>query len=672
VVESAQMMLIAISVFGIGAFSGLLLGRKSRLNKELPLIMAGLGSGFFLVLALENLLLGVQVELLLPTGLPFGSFSLVIDKLAAFFVLLTSIMGLLVSLFSWGYMEGLREKHNLGYIGFLYNLFLLSMFLVVTVANGFWFLVVWEVMSVTSLLLVLVEHQLKEVRQAGFIYGVMTHFGTAFIIAAFMILFIQAGTFDFSGFKAISQNIDLRLAGMVFMASTIGFSTKAGVIPLHVWLPRAHPAAPSNISALMSGVMVKTAIYGMLRFYFDLLPSGPPWWGISLISIGVVSALLGVIYTVVQQDIKKLLAYSTVENMGILFTGIGLALVFRAQGLPSWAAFAMIAVLYHAINHAVFKGLLFMGAGSVLHVTHTKDMEKLGGLIHKMPYTSFFMLIGVMAVMALPPLNGFMGEWLLFQALLGLSWNQLGTISYVGGPILITIIALTGGLVLASFVRMYGITFLALPRSSQAQDAVEVPGTMSSSMGVCAALCILLGIFPGVVVSILSGISLALIGDQKVTSGDLLEQLTMTTGQIYPLIIWTSLILLVPVIVMVTRLLGGKTTRRRAETWSGGVSANHYMEYTGAAFAEPLRIIFARVLQPHREVLPNADQAPYFSSGLCYREKVVSVVEIYLYRPVMSIFYQTCKYVQWMQTGNLHTYLTYMFITLVLVLLFTR
>ena len=666
------MMLMGISFFGIGAVSGLLLGRKSRFNKGLPLIMAGVGSGFFLALALKSLLLGVQVELLLPTGLPFGPFILVIDKLAAFFVLLTSLMGLLVSLYSWGYLEGLREKHNLGYVGFLYNLFLLSMFLVVTVANGFWFLVVWEVMSVASLLLVLVEHQLKEVRQAGFIYGVMTHFGTAFIIVAFMILFIQAGTFDFSSFRAISQNLDLKVAGMVFVASTIGFSTKAGVIPLHVWLPRAHPAAPSNISALMSGVMVKTAIYGMLRLYFDLLPTGPSWWGISLIFIGIVSALLGVIYTIVQRDIKKLLAYSTVENMGILFTAIGLALFFSAKGLDNWAVFAMVAVFYHALNHAVFKGLLFMGAGSVLHVTHTKDMEKLGGLIHKMPYTSLFMLVGVLAVMALPPLNGFIGEWLLFQALLGLSWNSLGAISYLAGPILITILALTGGLVLASFVRMYGITFLALPRSPEARDAVEVPGTMTSSMGFCAAICILLGIFPVFVVRILSGISLALIGGQKLTSGNLLEQLTMTTGQIYPLVIWASLILLVPVIVIVTRLLGGKTIRRRAETWSCGVSANHSMEYTGTAFAEPLRIIFARVLQPQRQVSTNGSRAPYFSNGLRYREKVVSVVEIYLYRPVMSIFYQTCKYVRWMQTGNLHTYLTYMFITLVLVLLFAR
>lgn len=666
------MMATGMSMFGVGVLSGLLLGRKRKFNKELPLIMAGLGSGFFLILALKTLLLGEQVELFLPTGFFFGSFSLAIDKLSAFFVLLISVMGLLTSLYSWGYLEELRKKHNLGYICFLYNVFLLSMFLVVTVVNGFWFLVVWEVMSVASLMLVLVEHQLKEVRQAGFIYGVMTHFGTAFITVAFMILFIHSGTFDFAGFRDISQNLDLNVAGIVFLVSIIGFSTKAGVIPLHVWLPRAHPAAPSNISAMMSGVMVKTAIYGILRVSIDLLPSGPAWWGISLILIGLVSALLGIIYTIVQKDIKRLMAYSTVENMGILFTGIGLALVFSTQGLLNWAAFAMIAVFYHALNHTIFKGLLFMGAGSVLHATHTKDMERMGGLIHRMPYTALFMLIGVMAIIALPPFNGFISEWLLFQAILGLSWNSLGAISFIGGPMIITILALTGGLVLASFVRVYGITFLGLPRSIQARDAVEAPKTMTSSMGFGAIFCLLLGIFPGVVVERLAEISLALMGDQKMLLTNLNQQLTLTTTQLYPLVIFASIILLVPVIIIVTRLLGGKTTQRRSETWSCGVSANYSMEYTGAAFAEPLRIIFAGVLKPKREVSANGYPAPYFFNGLRYKEKVISVIELYLYKPVMQLFYQMCKYLRWMQTGNIHTYLTYMFITLVVVLLLAR
>lgn len=333
-----------------------------------------------------------------------------VDRLSAFFILVISITSFAVSIYSMGYVKEYFGKKNIGYLGFLYNLFILSMIFVVSSNNAIMFLVVWELMSILSYLLVVFEHEKPETRKAGFIYILMTHIGTGFIIISFLILAGSSGSFSFETFR--SAALPSYLKDIVFLSALVGFGTKAGIVPLHIWLPYAHPAAPSNVSALMSGVMIKTAIYMLIRVIFDFLGASSAWWGILLLFLASASAILGVMYALVEHDLKRLLAFHSVENIGIILIGVGVSMVFMSTGHPDLAAFGLIAGLYHTMNHAIFKSLLFMGAGSLIYSTHTRNIEELGGLMKRMPWTGMFFLIGSISISALPPFNGFVSEWL--------------------------------------------------------------------------------------------------------------------------------------------------------------------------------------------------------------------------------------------------------------------
>ena len=378
-------------------------------------------------------------------------------------------------------------------LGSLFNGFLLSMTLVVIADNGFFFLIVWELMSLLSYFLVVTEHEKAEVRYAGFFYLIMTHVGTAFIILAFLIFFQGGGSFSFETFRHPEQPLPEGMRTLVFLMALIGFGTKAGIVPLHVWLPYAHPAAPSHISALMSGVMIKTAIYALIRVYFDFLGGQFPWWwGFVVLVIGAVSALLGVMYALMEHDLKSLLAFHSVENIGIILLGIGAGMIFQTYGLKEFAALGLLAGLYHTINHAMFKALLFLGAGSLLYATHTRNMEEYGGLLRRMPWTGVFFLIGAVSISALPPTNGFVSEWLVFQSLF-LSFQLPSVFLKLMLPIAAAMLALTSVLALACFAKAFGISFLALPRSSHARHAEEVPMPMRIGMGMLAVVCVAAG-----------------------------------------------------------------------------------------------------------------------------------------------------------------------------------
>ncbi len=420
--ETLQILLfLVIGGYGGGALAGLLGVGRARWGKVGGAIgfgVAALSSLLGCTVSAAVMLSGTTLDVNLPRVLPFGDLSLHLDSLSAFFLLVISIVGTFVSLYSPGYASSAAGSEKTGLLAFLYNLFLLSMAGVVIAGDAVLFLILWEVMSLTTFFLIVFEKESTASRRAGFLYVIMTHAGTAFLLVMFLLLFVSTGSFSFSALHGAGAGIPDPTKSIIFLCALIGFGTKAGLIPLHIWLPEAHPAAPSNVSALMSGVMIKTGIYGMVRVFFGFLGPGAEWWGILVLVLAVTSSVLGVLYALMEHDLKRLLAFHSIENIGIILMGIGAAMLFSASGNKVLASLALLAGLYHVLNHAIFKALLFMGAGAVVNATGTRNMEKLGGLVRRLPVTAGLFLVGSLAISALPPLNGFVSEWLTFQALL--------------------------------------------------------------------------------------------------------------------------------------------------------------------------------------------------------------------------------------------------------------
>ena len=435
---------------------------------------------------------GAADTLVLPVGLPWIQAHLRVDALSAFFLLVVNFGGITASLFGWGYERAHHDAHG-GPVLPLYPLFLAGMNMVLIADDAFTFLVSWEFMSLASWLLVLSTHREPETPRAARIYLIMASFGTACLLLAFGLLAGTHGDYSFDAIRSHAPSAIAAALGVILVL--MGAGSKAGVAPLHVWLPLAHPAAPSHVSALMSGVMTKVAVYAMIRVLFDLLGEPVWWWGGIMLAFGTLTAVMGVLYALMQDDLKKLLAYSTVENIGAIIIALGLALVFKASHTPVIAALALAAALLHVVNHSLFKTLLFFAAGAVLTSTGTRDLNRLGGLIHKMPTTAFLALIGAAAISALPPLNGFVGEWLLFQAILNgpalPEWSLKIGIAVVGA-----LLALAAALAAACFVRLYGTAFLGRPRSFAAEEAREVGWAMRLGMAIPALLCVVLGVLP--------------------------------------------------------------------------------------------------------------------------------------------------------------------------------
>jgi hydrogenase-4 component B len=659
-----------IIFFLIGAISSVLLNKKDRLCSIVSFMGAAAASLFGFLFSL-SVLFGSNSTLQLA-GSPVMNFSLVVDKLSAFFILVISIAAFAVSIYSTGYVKEYFGKKNIGYLGFLYNIFILSMILVVSANNVVMFLIVWEVMSIISYFLVVFEHEKAENRKAGFIYIVMTHIGTGFIILSLLIIASGSGSFNFETFRGSATVLPTYLKDLAFLFALIGFGTKAGIVPLHIWLPYAHPAAPSNVSALMSGVMIKTAIYMLIRVIFDFLGADTMWWGLLLLFIASISALLGVMYALMEHDMKRLLAYHSVENIGIILIGISVAMIFMSSGQKELAAFGLIAGLYHTFNHAVFKSLLFMGAGSLIYSTHTKNIEEYGGLIKKMPWTALFFLIGAISISGLPPFNGFVSEWLTFQAqLLGinLSDNIVKIAILFSGAGL----ALTGALAAACFVKAFGISFLALPRSAHAEHAKEVPASMLAGMGILSLMCIVLGIFPSFFVSLIDPVSASLVGAG--ISGKMSFDMSIASFSGFPAgisTIWIAFLVfvLLPLPIIAYLLLYRKSTAKY-ETWGCGQPlSTGRNEYTATAFSKPIRIWLGNIFRPRREIRTTYSDSPYFKEMVFFGSEIEPVFEKYLYEPVTWVILTISRLMRVMQTGYIQTYLLYILITLVIALLY--
>ncbi len=566
-----------------------------------------------LAAALGHLLAGSATApaVVLPLGLPWLGSHFQADALAAFFLTVVNLGGAVASCYALGYGRHEPEPHRV--LPF-YPAFLAGMNLVVLAADAFTFLLSWEFMSLASWALVMAHHREADNVRAGYIYIVMASFGTLALLLAFGLLAGPEGGYAFAVIRG--GHHAPALAALVLALVLVGAGSKAGLVPLHVWLPLAHPAAPSHVSALMSGIMTKVAVYGFVRIVFDLLGE-PNWWSsLVVLALGGATAVLGVLYALMEHDLKRLLAYHTVENIGIIFIGLGLSLAFQANRLEWAAALALVAALFHVFNHSVFKSLLFFGAGAVLTATGERDMEHLGGLIRSMPLTAFAFLVGCVAISALPPLNGFVSEWLTFQAILVSpelpQWGLKIMVPAVGA-----LLALSAALAAACFVKAFGISFLGRPRSAAAKQASEVDRFSLGAMLFLGALCLVAGILPGLVIDALAPVTQALVG------GRLPAQASVPWLSIVPISEGRSSYngLLVFCFITATASLGAGAIHRfasralrRAAPWDCGYpDPSPITQYTAGSFAQPIRRVFGTIVFRARERVdmpPPGDARP--------------------------------------------------------------
>jgi hydrogenase-4 component B len=665
---------VGVAVYMAGAASGLAAFRKPRAARLWTCGLA-LAGALLEIVASAAALAGPAVTWNLPFGATLFSWTVRLNPLSAYFNLALGILAAAVSIYSLGYLQPMEGRRNPGALGFFYNLLLLSLTLVFAAANAFFFLVAWEVMALSAYCLVSFEHEKEETRRAGVLFLIMSHAGTGLLLLAFLILANASGSLNFASFHLLASKLPAWQQGVVFVLFFLGFGVKAGIVPLHVWLPAAHPVAPSNISGLMSGIVIKTGIYGMALVFFDFFDTPPAWAGMLVLVAGVLSALLGVLYALMEHDLKRLLAYHSIENIGIILIGFGAALVFRALGHTNLAAIALIAGLYHTLNHAIFKCLLFLGAGSVLHSARTRNMEEMGGLIRRMPVTAACFLIGAVAISGLPPLNGFVSEWLTYQALLA-GFGSTETLTRVAFPIAGALLALTAALAAACFVKAFGISFLALPRSENAAKAIEVSLPMRIGMGILAGGCIVLGLgatwflpvfdpITGEALGLRASSALVSSGGFVLTSGTLHGGTVSTAGIAAMLVVFSAL----PALFWFA--WGRVTARRTGPAWDcglPGLTADN--EYTATGFSKPIRMIFSALYRPRREIQADYEVSPYYPTTIRFESEIESAFEKHFYHPLKEWIFRVAGRARSVQAGSIHAYLAYIFLTLIVLLLF--
>ena len=598
----------------------------------------------------------------LPVGLPSVGANFRIDALGAFFLVVVNLGGAAASLFAAGY--GTHENAP-GRVLPFYAAFLAGMNLVVLADDAFTFLVSWEFMSLTSWALVMAHHRDPENRHAGYVYILMASFGTLSLLLAFGLLAGAGGGYSFAEMRGAATAPH----GLILILALLGAGSKAGLVPLHVWLPLAHPAAPSHVSALMSGVMTKVAVYGFARIIFDLNGAPAWWWSVVVIPLAGITCVLGVLSALMQHDLKRLLAYHTVENIGIIFIGLGLALAFAAHGVPGAAALALTAALLHVFNHSVFKSLLFFGAGAVLNATGERDMEHLGGLIHRMPLTAFAFLTGCVAISALPPLNGFVSEWLTLQAILLSpdvpSWAVKLIVPAVGA-----MLALSAALAAACFVKAFGITFLGRPRTPVAERACETDRASLTAMLALAALCLIAGIVPGFFIDALAPVAQTLVGARMPAQGinswlsviPIAESRSSYNGLLVLLFITLSTLIAIEVI----HRFASRSLRRGAPWDCGYPDPSPATQYTASSFAQPIRRVFGEVVFAARERVdmpPPGDPRPARLT-VTLRDLVWDV----FYAPIEGAVWFAAEKLGYLQFLTIRQYLSLVFGSLVILL----
>jgi hydrogenase-4 component B len=664
-------LLIALAIFLGGGLLSLAADKHPNGACRLGMATALLGGCIVLFQSLLILISGHADALRYAWPLPFGSASMELDPLSAVFATAIAIVTMLAAVYGSSYLRAHGNQgaggsshvpKNLGVSWFFFNLLTASMLLVVVARNGVLFLMSWELMSLASFFLVTLDDEKESTRRAGWIYLVAMHLGTAFLLVLFLLLGQNVGTLDFDRLSTAAAP-----SGVFFVLAVIGFGTKAGFIPMHVWLPEAHPAAPSHVSAVMSGVMIKTGIYGLLRILTLL---GPPqeWWGWTLIVIGAVSCLLGVLNAIAQSNLKRLLAYCSVENVGIIALGLGVGLLGITHGNPVMATLGLTGALLHVVNHALFKSLLFLGAGSVLHATGIGELDRLGGLLKRMPRTGTAFLLGAAAISGLPPFNGFVSEFLIYLgAVAGLgnqphnapAWPLMGVL-VVGG------LALTGGLAAACFTKAFGIAFLGEPRSPEAAQAHDVGPAMRWPLMVLAGLCLLIGLAAPLWPQILQPAVTSVL--PKAMRENAAVSAFETIGPLTGIIFGSCLLLGFIVLIMHIRrkLLAGRSVEQTV-TWDCGyVAPTPHMQYTASSFSRPLTVLFRLFLQPRDEI-----HAPrgLFPKRADLHIRTPDLFRRYVYEPMFLGIAWLASKLRWLQEGRIQIYVLYIALTILALLI---
>jgi hydrogenase-4 component B len=644
------------------------------------LTLAGAVAGA--IVALGVLLSGSAppLHVALPQMFPFAEMSLSVDGLSAFFLLVVSLVAAAAAIYGPRYL-GAHAKAPFVQVLAL-NVFVGCMALVCCAGDALTFLLAWEGMTLASYVLVVSDTESEENARAGLLYLVMAHAGTAALIVVFFTLVDRAQAFDFAALRTAARGLDGSTRTTLFMLALAGFGAKAGVVPLHVWLPKAHPAAPSHVSALMSGVMLKVALYGLFRFSFDLLAPAdgplPASWGRTVLILGSVSAVIGVLLALQQHDLKRLLAYHSVENVGIILIGAGLAMLLcNGRAGEPLATLALAASLLHTLNHAAFKGLLFLAAGSVINRTHVRNMEELGGLARRMPWTAWLFLLGAVAISGLPPLNGFVSEWMTFQALV-LGGASFGGATGLLAGVAASMLALTGGLAATCFAKAFGVTFLGRPRSTHAAQATESAAPMIAGMLLLAGACVGLGLAPGYAMRLLDRPTAELLGGMGASAvvtarGPLVLSVGVAPHSLEATSISVSaaaaLFALLAAAAWVVRSWPRAIPLRLAPTWTCGMTPSSRFDYTATAFAKPLRLIFAAIYRPRRAITKEADTSPYVLTRIGYFGEVVDLAEMMFYQTLKREVTAGAHAIRAYSTGRIHGYIGFVLGTLVAVLL---
>ena len=638
----AVAMLLFLAAAAI-AFAGA--ARDSRSSRTLSLACTAGASVLLAVFALLVLVTGTPESL--PVWQPFPGISVTffVDRLAAFFLVLTVTVSACVAVYCIGYVEEMECRRRRNLLCGCTALFVLAIALVVASGTTIAFLIFWELMAAVSFLLVMYDYADAGTTRAGIFYFVMTQLSTLFVMLGIIALFLATGSFAIAPVPVTAASLPLVTAA--FLALFVGFSIKAGIIPFHKWLPYAHPASPSPVSALMSGVMLKVAVYGLIRFLIAVF-SPDLWWGILILIAGISSAVLGVFYAIKEDDIKGLLAYSSIENIGIIFVGIGLFVIFSCTGLTLLATLSLIAALFHSLNHALFKSLLFLTSGSVVHATHTRDIEQMGGLASRMPVTSALFFVGAAAIAALPPLNGFASELLVYTAFFE-SVTVADPLIKILLFVCLALFALTSALSAACFVKAFGSIFLARPRSQQSRVAREAGWAMLAGPALLALACVVLGIFS--------------------------YQILAAFGYILPIpdLLQVSILLLaMGALTYIILYFTASHAERTSETWGcGSLSLPASAEYTGHGFSEPIVTIFAPLYRTKKAVTRNYyDRHNCIFAGGTAEIRLVKFFEEYLYLPIARGATRVAGGIARMQNGCLDTYLLYVFLAVVAVIIF--
>jgi hydrogenase-4 component B len=653
------LVLLAVSILFLSGLLSLLLGRHARRATTVGVGGAVAGCVIGLVPTVSVLWTGRVETLRGAWHVPGGSFFVQMDALSAFFLLPILGLSIVAALYGGEYLMAYRSRKNLGSSWFFFNLLVASMVMVALAHNAVLFLLAWELMSLASFFLVTFEDEKESVREAGWTYLVATHLGTTFLLVLFLVLGREAGSLDFDRFLVASGSIS-PVAGVAFFLALIGFGTKAGFMPFHVWLPEAHPAAPSHVSALMSGVMIKTGIYGLVRT-LTFLGHPESWWGWVLIGIGLASGLGGVLFALAQHDLKRLLAYHSVENIGIIALGLGTGVLGLALNQPALAVLGLAGGLLHVLNHALFKGLLFLGAGAVIHATGTRDIDHLGGLIRRMPWTAAMFLTGSVAICGLPPLNGFVSEFLIYVgAFAGIGLSGIS----VCGAATIAGLAMIGGLAAACFAKAFGIVFLGEPRNDQVGRGHEVGWAMRAAMVALALGCAAVGFLAPQAVAAMQPVieSLTGFGEREVAGSLFLA--------IEPLrwVVPASglFVLMLGLLVWLRRLLLSGREVSLSGTWDCGyVRPTGRMQYTASSFAQPLTNMFGFILRTRRR-LEGLDG--FFPEHAALHTETADLFRQNLFRPAFRGIEWFLLRFHCLQQGSVQLYILYVAVTLLVLL----